>query len=63
MAPNSGTQSAANPVALHRTAQHFAHGESHARASLVLAVTVIHGDVPGKVFFSFLVHGLKICVL
>ncbi len=54
---------APDTIALHGASQHLTHGESHSRTCLVAALTVIHRNIPRKMFLALLVNSLKVCVL
>jgi len=55
-------QSAPDAVTLYRASQHLAHGESHTRAGLVIALAIKGREVTGKMFSAVLVNRLKVRV-
>ena len=57
-----GPQPAPDTVAIHRSAQHLAHGESYTGAGLVITLAVEGRKIPGKMFPALLVDRLKIRV-
>lgn len=56
-------QTAAHAVAVHRTAQRFAHCEAYTRARLIAPFTVKHGYIPGNMFLALPVDSLKVGML
>jgi hypothetical protein len=61
--PHGRPHTAANAVAFHRSAQHFAHGKSYPRTCLVAAITVKDGNIPRKMLSPLPVNSLKVCML